>query len=194
MAENESAAQQASYKRIILCCDGTWLAANTGDDSKPSNVAKLARAIAPTGFDIEGRIVKQIVLYHSGLGSTSLPAAKAIEGGIGWGLDIDVTQIYDFISNNYEVGDELFFFGFSRGAFTVRSAAGLVSNAGILSAVNMTHFHEMWSAYRRRKISQPFTDTKWYRENSEKLKLPSLQTPIKVVGVWETVGSLVYSV
>lgn len=178
---------QATYKRIILCCDGTWLAANTGDNSKPSNVAKLARAIAPTGVDAEGKIVKQIVLYHSGLGSTSLPAAKAIEGGIGWGLDIDVTQIYDFISNNYEFGDELFFFGFSRGAFTVRSAAGLVSNAGILSAVNMSHFHEMWSAYRRRTGS--FQKTQWYRENSGKLKLTA--PPIKVVGVWETVGALV---
>lgn len=71
---------QATYKRIILCCDGTWLAANTGDSSSPSNVAKLARAIAPTGVDADGKLVKQVVLYHSGLGSTSLPGAKAIEG------------------------------------------------------------------------------------------------------------------
>jgi uncharacterized protein (DUF2235 family) len=98
-----------------------------------------------------------------------------------------VTQIYDFISNNYELGDELFFFGFSRGAFTVRSAAGLVSNAGILSAVHMSHFHAMWSAFRARKGQ--FEDTEWYRKNSEKFKLTA--PPIKAVGVWETVGALV---
>ena len=97
----------------------------------------------------EANLVKQIVSYHSGLGTGDLPLQKAIygellkppslfgfpqaallmclplqfTGGIGWGLDIDVVQIYDFISNNYQPGDELFFFGFSRGAFTVRSVA-----------------------------------------------------------------------
>ncbi|EGP85565.1 uncharacterized protein MYCGRDRAFT_30969, partial [Zymoseptoria tritici IPO323] len=138
-------------KRIILCADGTWLASDLGDKSVPSSVAKLARAISPNGLDDQGRIIKQIVSYHSGVGSGDLPFQKAIavlSGGIGWGLDADVTQIYDFISNNYQPGDELFFFGYSRGAFTVRSVAGLVSNIGVLSSTNMSHFPEMWRAYR----------------------------------------------
>lgn len=70
----------ASYKRIILCADGTWLASDQGDKSVPSNVAKIARAIATSGPDSEGNIVKQIVLYHSGLGTGDLPFQKAIYG------------------------------------------------------------------------------------------------------------------
>jgi uncharacterized protein (DUF2235 family) len=70
----------ASYKRIILCADGTWLASDLGDASKQSNVATLARAIASTGINEDGLAVKQVVSYHSGLGSGDLPFQKAIYG------------------------------------------------------------------------------------------------------------------
>lgn len=72
--------RQASYKRIILCADGTWLASDQGDNSVPSNVAKIARAIATSGPNAKGDIVKQIVSYHSGLGTGDLPFQKAIYG------------------------------------------------------------------------------------------------------------------
>lgn len=98
-------------------------------------------------------------------------------------------QIYDFISNNYERGDELFFFGFSRGAFTVRSVAGLVCDVGILSAVHMSHFPAMWKAYRANTSGEPFRKSTWYLDNKEKLCLTDVK--IKVVGVWDTVGALV---
>ncbi|RKK75129.1 hypothetical protein BFJ69_g7878 [Fusarium oxysporum] len=184
----EETPKLASYKRIILCSDGTWLASDTGDKSTPSNVAKLARAVANNGPDAKGNIVKQIVSYHSGLGSGDLPFQKAIYGGFGWGLDIEVSQIYDFISNNYEPGDELFFFGFSRGAFTVRSVAGLVCDVGVLSAVHMSRFTEMWEAYRANTSGEPFRNSAWYRNNKEELGLTDVR--VKVVGVWDTVGAL----
>ncbi|PNP61674.1 hypothetical protein FNYG_13591 [Fusarium nygamai] len=184
----ENTAKLASYKRIILCSDGTWLASDTGGKAMPSNVAKLARAIANSGLDDEGNLVKQIVSYHSGLGSGDLPFQKAIYGGFGWGLDIDVAQIYDFISNNYEPGDELFFFGFSRGAFTVRSVASLVCDIGVLSAVHMSRFAEMWSVYRSNPSGEPFRKSAWYLDNKEELGLTDVR--VKVVGVWDTVGGL----
>jgi uncharacterized protein (DUF2235 family) len=179
----------ASYKRIILCADGTWLASDVGDKSAPSNVAKLARAVANSGPDAEGNLVKQIVSYHSGLGTGDLPLQKAIYGGIGWGLDIDVVQIYDFISNNYQPGDELFFFGFSRGAFTVRSVANLVCDVGVLSAVHMSRFAEMWEVYRANIGGDPFRKSEWYRNNKEELGLTDVR--VKVVGVWDTVGAYI---
>lgn len=74
------APQPASYKRIILCSDGTWLSSDRGDKSVPSNVAKVARAISKTGLDAQGNLVKQIVLYQSGLGSGDLPFQQAIFG------------------------------------------------------------------------------------------------------------------
>jgi uncharacterized protein (DUF2235 family) len=110
-------------------------------------------------------------------------------GGLGRGLDIDVAQIYDFISNNYEPGDELFFFGFSRGAFTVRSVAGLVCDVGVLSAVHMSRFAEMWSVYRSNTSGEPFRKSAWYLDNKEELGLTDVR--VKVVGVWDTVGALV---
>ena len=70
----------ASYKRLICCSDGTWLSSNIGDDSVPSNVAKIARAIALNGLDSHGNIVKQVVSYHSGLGTGDLPFQRAIYG------------------------------------------------------------------------------------------------------------------
>lgn len=99
-------------------------------------------------------------------------------------------QIYDFISNNYVPGDELFFFGFSRGAFTVRSVAGLVCDVGVLSAVHMSHFADMWKAYRENTDGEPFEKTTWYQQNKDKLRLTE-DLRIKVVGVWDTVGALV---
>lgn len=70
----------ASYKRIIVCCDGTWQDTNAGNGASPSNVAKIARLIAPTGSDKDGNLVQQVVSYYAGLGSGDLPGQKAIYG------------------------------------------------------------------------------------------------------------------
>lgn len=203
----------ASYKRIIVCANGTWLSSDQGDKSVPSNVAKITRAISKTGLDANNNLVKQIVFYQPGLGTGDLLIQKAIygessariclptsleqiysqcvslTGAIGQGLDTEVLQLYDFISNNYEPGDELFFFGFSRGAFTVRSAAGIVSDVGVFSPVNMPQFPEMWRAYRENTGGEPFRNSAWYRDNKEMLGLTDVI--IKVVGVWDTVGAMV---
>jgi uncharacterized protein (DUF2235 family) len=201
----------ARHKRIIICADGTWLASDQGDKFTPSNVARLARSVASSGLDDQGHVVKQVLLYQSGLASGDLPLQKAIYGelalpyfdlrvpvpmcllclgGLGWGLDDDVCQMYEFISNNYESGDELFFFGFSRGAFTVRSVAGLVSNVGVLSAAHMSRFAEMWEAYRANTDCAPFRQSEWYEKNEKELGLKDVR--VKVVGVWDTVGALVW--
>lgn len=97
--------------------------------------------------------------------------------------------MYDFISHNYEPGDELFFFGFSRGAFTVRCVASLVVEAGILSAVNMTKFADMWEAYRNRPLHLTFDNSTWYKDNKTTLGLNGVE--VKVIGVWDTVSALV---
>lgn len=109
--------------------------------------------------------------------------------------------MYDFISNNYKPGkpgdpnepaDELLFFGFSRGAFTVRSVTGLICDIGVLSAMHMSCFPEMWKEYRANTSGKSFRDSKWYQENKEKLSLTDVK--VKVIGVWDTVGALVRDV
>jgi uncharacterized protein (DUF2235 family) len=98
--------------------------------------------------------------------------------------------MYDFISNNYENGDELFFFGFSRGAFTVRSVAGLVADVGILSAIQMSKFPDMWEMYRSRDTNSVFRNSEWFKTNIEK-NLEGDDVQVRVIGVWDTVGALV---
>lgn len=98
-------------------------------------------------------------------------------------------QVYDFIANNWEKDDEIFFFGFSRGAYTVRSVSGLVSDIGVLSAVQMDKFPAMWAAYRANTDGLPFQKTEWYLKNHRDLRLEPAK--IKVVGVYDTVGALV---
>ncbi|KAL2262716.1 hypothetical protein VTK26DRAFT_305 [Humicola hyalothermophila] len=182
------APEVASYKRIIICADGTWLSSDEGVETVPSNVAKLARAISKTGIDAKGKLVDQVVLYQSGLGTGDFPFQQAIAGGIGLGLDREVIHLYDFISNNYEPGDELFFFGFSRGAFTIRSAASLTTEVGVLASSQMSRFPEMWKAYRANTSGRSFRKSQWYMNNKEELGLTDVT--VKVVGVWETVGAL----
>lgn len=81
----------ASYKRIILCADGTWTASNSGEKTTPSNVARIARAISNNGVVLEGdeipqgaiekgTLVKQVVYYTAGLGATDMAGQKALYG------------------------------------------------------------------------------------------------------------------
>ncbi len=112
-----------------------------------------------------------------------------LAGAIGLGLDREVIHLYDFISNNYEPGDELFFFGFSRGAFTVRSAASLTTDVGVLSPAQMSRFPDLWKAYQANTSGRHFRKSQWYMDNKKELGLTDVT--VKVVGVWETVGALV---
>jgi len=70
----------ATYKRIILCCDGTWMDSDRGSNERPANVARIARAIASSSLDRDKKVVKQIVYYHPGLGSGDMPLQRAIRG------------------------------------------------------------------------------------------------------------------
>src|SRR5690554_4868979 len=105
-------------KRLIICCDGTWQRIYAGN---LTNVALTARAVAPR--DALGRA--QIVYYSAGVGA-SLSGLSLWQGMTGADLDDNLLDAWLFINLNYEPGDELYLFGFSRGAYTVRSLAGLL--------------------------------------------------------------------
>src|SRR6476659_4633104 len=104
-----ASAMQTPPKRLIVCADGTW---NDEDAaSAPTNVAKLHRALQ-THY-VEG--ANQWVYYHSGVGTRW---AERIPGGaFGVGIDQNIRDCYEFLVENYAPGDELYFFGFSRGAY-----------------------------------------------------------------------------
>jgi uncharacterized protein (DUF2235 family) len=164
-------------KRLVVCCDGTW---NTPDQQCPTNVTKLALAVAAQ--DRDGK--EQRTFYHRGVGTNRW---ERIGGGaFGIGLSRDVREVYRFLVLNYDPGDELFFFGFSRGAFTARSAAGFVRNAGILRREHADRVDEAYALYRDKgdaKKPRGVEATLFRRSYSH-------QTRIRFIGVWDTVGAL----
>ena len=109
-------------KRIVICADGTWNRPekNLREDI-PTNVLRLARAIKPIGSDQ----VPQQVYYDWGVGSYYDPI---IGGATGKGLHKNIMDCYRYIVQNYSPGDELYLFGFSRGAYTIRCLCGMINN------------------------------------------------------------------
>lgn len=151
-------------KRLIVCCDGTWQSSVSGKRNIPSNVARLARTIAKAGQDHQGKKWQQIVYYDSGVGTGSLAwVEQARQGGTGDGLVVNVLEAYNFLVNNYAPGDQIFCFGFSRGAFTARAIAGLVTDIGIFKPWNMQSFAPLWAAYQKNTAKHDFRKTKqWF--------------------------------
>jgi hypothetical protein len=167
-------------KRLIVCCDGTW---NTADQAIarrpcPTNVTKLALSIATE--DLAG--ARQVVYYHSGVGTGHWERLRG--GAFGVGLSRNVFDAYHFLIDNYESGDELYFFGFSRGAFTARSLAGLVRSCGILRRGNADRIEEAWALYRSSADKPSGVASTLFR------RAYSHEPRIHFIGVWDTVGAL----
>lgn len=111
-------------KNIILCSDGTG---NTTVKNRGTNVFKLFEAI-----DTNHTTPRQVAIYDDGVGSGTSKLSQIFGGAFGYGLSRNVRQLYTALVRNYNPGDNVYMFGFSRGAFTVRSLAGMVSYMGIL--------------------------------------------------------------
>ena len=162
-------------KRIIICCDGTW---NTPEKKDVTNIVKFARAIKPA--DSDGK--EQVVFYDWGVGTDG--GADKIKGGaFGAGIDKNIQDAYRFLVHNYAKGDEVYVFGFSRGAYTARSLIGLIRNCWLLKKSNADLIPEAYEVYRS-KSKVDANKTKNFRStNARKIK-------IKFLGVWDTVGAL----
>ena len=154
--QRKDAKTHPSRKRIIICCDGTWQSAVSGKKNVPSNVTRLCRALNSVGTDEHGNQWQQIVWYDSGIGTTSGPLGQKIEGAIGLGLEGNVLEAYNFLVLNYKPGDQIMCFGFSRGAFTARTIAGLVSDIGICSKQDLNRFPDLWEVYKKSKPGERF--------------------------------------
>jgi uncharacterized protein (DUF2235 family) len=170
-------------KRIAVFCDGTWNRPDQEDGGVPSptNVVKLHQAVLSRSADG----TEQVTEYLKGVG-TGPGLDRLLGGALGEGLAENVRRAYAAVVARYEPGDELFFFGFSRGAYTARSLAGMVRNAGVLRRDRAHMVPEADALYRRRDPgSHPAAvqAQRFRRENSH-------ETRIRFVGVWDTVGSL----
>jgi len=169
-------------KRLILCADGTWNHPEQvrGDDPSPTNVIKIARSLLPQ--DETG--IEQIVWYQWGLGTRSR-IDRFLGGFFGSGLEENVEAAYHFLAVNYAEGDEIFLFGFSRGAFIVRSLTGMIGNVGLLRKDSIDLLDEAYERYRSRsrrdRPRSPATEA--FRQAHAR------EVEIRFLGVWDTVGA-----
>lgn len=163
-------------RRLVVCADGTW---NRPDQQHTTNVVRMARLIRPVASDG----TQQIVFYDEGVGTGNL-LDRLTGGAFGHGLDRNIADAYRFIVNNYAEGDDIYLFGFSRGAYTVRSLGGLIRKCGVLHKRHADRFMDAYALYRRRDPTPDLPDAVEFRASF------SRQVEIRFVGVWDTVGAL----
>ncbi|MCZ6673524.1 MAG: DUF2235 domain-containing protein [Verrucomicrobia bacterium] len=161
-------------QRLIVCCDGSWRKLAS---KYPSNVVKLAQSIKRR--DEKG--ISQVVHYSEGVAANN---ESRIGGIMGLGLDENILEAYTFLAMNYEPGDEIFLFGFSRGAYTARSLAGFIHCSGLVERPHMRSIPEAYELYRNRKARPGSQKAVRFREaNGDRV-------PIHSLGCWDTVGAL----
>ena len=170
-------------KRLILCCDGTWNRADQETKGKPcpTNVIKIAYRLCKHASDG----TQQLIYYDQGVGTGDW--LDKIEGGAtGAGLEDNIHDAYIFLLANYEVGDEVYLIGFSRGAFTARSIGGMVRKCGILKREFVQEYIHAEALYHDPNVHPNDPQAVDFRG---KFALEA-DTPIQMVGVWDTVGAL----
>lgn len=170
-------------KRLILCCDGTWNKADQEDKGVPcpTNVVRISCRIAKADTT-----TPQIIYYDQGVGTGNI-LDRYSGGAFGNGIEDNIKDAYRFLIGNYEFGDEIFLFGFSRGAFTVRSIAGMVRKCGVLGREHVEHYSEAFDLYRSEY--RP-TDEKALKFRKDYSVGNGADIKIKLIGVWDTVGAL----
>lgn len=166
-------------KNIILCADGTW---NTphGDSATAvdTNVRKLYCALTSGP--------SQLKYYDSGVGTDGTPIDHLSGGAMGEGLFQKVQDCYQFLSYVHDPDDTIFVLGFSRGAYTARSVAGMIAGFGVpkVNLDNMT-VKKIFAAYR-----EPDPGKKDALKKGLNTEYGMRAVKIQMVGVWDTVGAL----
>ena len=164
-------------KNIIICCDGT---ANEYSDQITNVVHTYAVCQQNTN---------QIAFYDPGVGTggweyeeeSGILRAKG-DQATGYGLQKNVVDAYKILMNNYEDGDQVYLFGFSRGAFTVRSLAGMLYKCGLLRPDNenlVEYAAKIYNTDKNEEIARGFRETF------------GRTCPVYFIGVWDTVESLI---
>ena len=185
----------ATKRKLVVCCDGTWNLPN--QKGKPTNVVKMLRAVRP----VDDHGTSQIIHYHPGVG-TGNRVDRWAGGMLGVGLTDNVQSAYGFLVDNFSPGDDIYLFGFSRGAYTVRSLAGFIDLVGLLEKIDMSLFVEVFDVYREHSLNPtnktpdelaaaflPYVSSHTHERLREVLQR-SRKTDIFFVGVWDTVGTL----
>lgn len=162
----------APSQRLIVLFDGTW-----NDPEDYTNVYRLSRNIV----DFDGPI-RQRFFYDPGVGTS--PLMRLPGGALGLGLSKNLRQGYDWLVHRYTEGSDIYIFGFSRGAFTARSLAGMIRKCGLLHTSTPALMDRAEKLYRDREIAPDDKKAVDFRDRY------SREVTIHMLGVWDTVAAL----
>ena len=179
-------------RNLILCADGTWNEPTETDGNGvlcPTNVS-LTYQTVDTSAPGSAEQPTQLAFYHDGIGVAGSIFEHFTGGAFGYGIDQIIQDCYLWLSNHYQPGDRLFLFGFSRGAYTVRSLAGLIRNCGLLRpelAAKPGMVANAYTLYRDRSAcTHPTAESSLHFRSAH--SFPDFD--IHFIGVWDTVGAL----
>lgn len=187
-------------KRIIVCSDGTG---NTAIKGRGTNVFKLFEAVDLNGHRYDPKLTPQIAIYDDGVGTENFKPLKIFAGATGWGLSRNVKHLYKELARVYDPGDEIYMFGFSRGAFTVRTLAGLIATCGLVDPRRQREHtfraldrsvNRAYAAYRKcyrpwlwQLVSRPSKDAGLEFKQQHAVMA---DVEIRFLGVWDTVDAV----
>ena len=191
-------------KNIVICSDGTG---NSTIKGRGSNVFKLFEAVDVNGHRSDRMLRRQLAFYDDGVGTENLKWLRIFAGATGYGLSRNVKQLYRELCRVYEPGDAIYLFGFSRGAFTVRTLSGLINDCGLIDPIHCPTEDEFrsrtraaYKAYRRkfralaarvvvgrRGMSAPEFRAQYARRDAT--GNPDVPN-IRLLGVWDTVDAV----
>lgn len=196
-------------KNIVIFSDGTG---NTAIKGRGTNVFKLYEAVDLEGHKKNQNSTPQIAFYDDGVGTGRLRVWRVLSGAFGWGLGRNVRQLYADLARTYNPGDRIFLFGFSRGAFTVRTLADFIATCGIVDRrkKELTNDKELRDAveecykeYRRQyrtllggtrlgqRVRRAYSEERVSPFRLvDKQHAPSGKIPIEFIGVWDTVDAV----
>ena len=164
-------------KNIVVFSDGTG---QEGGKTPNSNVYKLFNML-------ENRTDRQVTFYDRGLGT----GWRKLGGNLfGAGISHNIKECYRFIFDNYQAGDRIFLFGFSRGATTVRSLSAFIHLFGILPKSRPELIDEAWSIYKTGRLMEGRRDRRKEKADAFIRRHNTMWTRICFLGVWDTVAAL----
>ncbi|MET3930281.1 uncharacterized protein (DUF2235 family) [Lysobacter sp. OAE881] len=172
---------------IAIFLDGTW-----NDPKDRTSVFELKECL-----DVASNVPdRQQCYYSAGVGVKRFEKFRG--GAFGMGLSENVLQAYRWLVKTYRDGDRIFLFGFSRGAYTARSLAGLIARCGLLHAQYGDRADAIYERYRLDKKAERIDELEYIRRHDkrpltadeDRLLRESRRVEIEMIGVWDTVGSL----
>lgn len=179
-------------KNVVLCLDGTG---NQLKASANTNVLELYSMLDLSDPD------RQVAYYDPGVGTMGARGAWTTWGQkftrllgliFGFGIKENLEEALTFLIRNYQPGDKVFVFGFSRGAFTARGLSGLTYRAGVMRQGSENLVHYLVTGYTK---GDNFTEEDWdkldkYAETFSVTTEGSKALPINFLGLWDSVKAL----